>query len=346
MISYADVVIDLQAGDTGKGKVSHALAKNYDIVLRYNGGGNAGHTIYHNGTKVVTHQVPAGIFYNKASIIGPGCVVNLPKLAEEIKMLRAMGFTGNVYVDKRAHVTTEQHILEDSNDNKIGTTRQGIGPTYRDKYSRVGKRVIDVVKYNDESLPYQLVDIHRIFHWSSTPIKILCEGAQGFQLDIDWGDYPYVTSSHCTIGAVCLNGIPPQKIKKIYGVMKAYETYSGFKPIYESAEESIDPTLQEIQKIGNEFGATTGRKRRVRWLSLQETIQAAQINGVTDIIINKLDVLDAISTYGIYDAQLPSGNSHISLLTRDEFINHVEKQLYTHCEHLTNIIWSTSPNNI
>lgn len=339
-IGYADVIVDLQAGDTGKGKVAHAIAEKYHAVLRYNGGANAGHTVYHNGKKVVTHQVPVGIFYGIPSIIGLGCVVNLPKLYEELTMLRDMGFTGQVFVDKRVHVTTEEHLKEDTGDTKIGTTRQGIGPTYRDKYARVGKRIGEIIKYNRSDLPYEVIDLYQFLHGSSRDINILCEGAQGFQIDIDWGDYPYVTSSHCTVGSACLNGIPPHKIRKIYGIMKAYETYSGFKTFNtDSTDQAI---LNKIQELGGEFGATTGRKRQVRWLDMDGVLQAMNINGVTDLIINKIDILDLVEQYGL----IYKGNKVI-FTSGVEFRHAVENVIDngTHTR-VNSIRWSTSPNGI
>lgn len=339
-IGYADVIVDLQAGDTGKGKVAHAIAEKYHAVLRYNGGANAGHTVYHNGVKVVTHQVPVGIFYDIPSIIGPGCVVNLPKLYEEVTMLRDMGFKGTVYVDKRVHVTTEEHLKEDTVDTKIGTTRQGIGPTYRDKYARVGKRIGDVIKYNRTDLPYEVIDIYQFLHGMQRDVNILCEGAQGFQIDIDWGDYPYVTSSHCTVGAACLNGIPPHKIRRIYGIMKAYETYSGFKTFNTSNEDQ--DILNKIQELGGEFGATTGRKRQVRWLDMDGVLQATNINGITDLIINKVDILDAIGQYGLIY------KSHKVIFTNGVEFRQAVENILDNGAHtpINSIRWSTSPNGI
>ena len=293
MIGYADVIVDLQAGDTGKGKVAHALAKDYDMVLRYNGGANAGHTVYHNGQKIVTHQVPIGVLFGIPSYIGLGCVVNIAKLVEEIRMLQSHGIMtdGLVFVDKRAHVVTDEHLIEDSLDLKIGTTRQGIGPAYRDKYARKGKRIgdIDVTSITD----FRVCDIYEILHTGKEK-RILCEGAQGFQIDIDWGDYPYVTSSHCTVGSAILNGIPPQRIADVIGVMKAYETYSGFKKFNNIGDQKI---LDKIQELGAEFGATTGRKRQVRWLDMDGVIKAININGVTELIINKADILEQAGVF-------------------------------------------------
>ena len=346
MLRHADVVIDLQAGDTGKGKVAHHLAREnkYGAVIRYNGGANAGHTIYHEGKKIVTHQVPVGAFYNIPCIIGPGCVVNLIQLHNEMAMLREHGFTVRLYIDKRCHVTTEEHLSEDGKDMKIGTTRQGIGPTYRDKYARTGMRIGDLVKYADPSLPYELIDIYQFLYGRPVSnLDVLLEGAQGFQIDIDWGDYPYVTSSHCTVGSVALNGVAPRYWRNVYGVMKAYETYSGFKTFnngYENAK--AQPFLDKIQELGQEFGATTGRKRQVRWLDLDGVIQAMYINNITDVIINKVDILDQVGLYGVF----ARGKFH-EFKTPNGFRGFVEDHISTYYKPtLNSITWSTSPEKI
>ena len=336
MISYADVIVDLQAGDTGKGKVAHALAKDYDMVLRYNGGANAGHTVYHNGQKVVTHQVPIGVLFGIPSVIGLGCVVNIPKLSEELQMLQDLGFkTDNLLmVDKRAHIVTDEHLEEDSLDLKIGTTRQGIGPAYRDKYARKGIRIgdVDTSMYN-----FWVVDTYELFHNKNNDWRILCEGAQGFQIDIDWGDYPYVTSSHCTIGSAILNGIPPQRIADVIGVMKAYETYSGFKKTF---GDENDPDLQKIQEAGMEFGATTGRKRKVRWLDLDGVIKAININGVTELIINKADILEQVGVFKyVYNETLHE------VSTLEEFQDTVSSIIIEN-DGPHSIKWSMTPNGI
>jgi adenylosuccinate synthase len=337
MIRYADVIVDLQAGDTGKGKVAHALAKDYDLILRYNGGSNAGHTVYHDGKKVVTHLVPIGVLFGIPSVIGFGCVVNLKKLEEEIKELNKAGFNtdGLIFVDERCHLVLDKHIEEDSSDSKIGTTRQGIGPTYRDKYNRTGMRMKDL-GIQPSSL-FHVVDIYDLLHSERHNWRILCEGAQGFQIDIDWGDYPYVTSSHCTIGSAVLNGIPPQKIQKVIGTMKAYETYSGFKTTF---QDENDPILQKIQEVGGEVGATTGRKRKVRWLDLDGVIKAININGVTDLIINKADILQEVGVFRyVYEDKLRECN------TLNEMISEVRNILYD-VSQVKNIIWSMTPNGI
>lgn len=341
MIRHADIVVDLQAGDTGKGKVAHWLAKNnnYDAVLRYNGGANAGHTIYHQGQKVVTHQVPVGVFYNIPSVIGIGCVVHLPKLREELEMLEKLGFSAPMMVDARCHVTQDKHLREDGTDTKIGTTRQGIGPTYRDKYGRTGTRIQEVLKYNSWDIPYDMIDTYSYFHGDNREMTVLCEGAQGFQIDIDWGDYPYVTSSHCTSGAVALNGIPPRTWRKVYGVMKAYETYSGFKTFNDKGDQDV---LDKIQEAGQEFGATTGRKRQVRWMHLEGVIQAMYINDVTDLIINKVDVMEQVGKFGV----VFRGTRHM-FDTLTQFKAFVEDTIRWHYRApLHSITWSTSPEQV
>jgi len=290
MIRFADVIVDLQAGDTGKGKVAHSLCKNgeYTHVVRYNGGGNAGHTIYHNNRKIVTHFVPCGVLYGIKSIIGPGCVVNIDKLVKEIAELELNGITvmGNLFIDKRVHIITDEHIVEDSYDTKIGTTKTGNGPCYRDKYFRKGLRA-----ENETFISPMLIDIYEEFH-GEKEVTVLFEGAQGFELDIDWGDYPYVTSSHCTIGSAILNGVPPQKIRNVYGVAKAYRTYVGAK-LFEGGSEHFEKIRQE----GGEFGATTGRPRQIKWLDINDLQKAININGVNVLIINKIDILESVGIF-------------------------------------------------
>ena len=341
-IKYADVIVDLQSGDTGKGKVAHHLAKSgeYDYVLRYNGGSNAGHTVYHNGVKVVTHQVPVGVLHGIKSIIGPGCVVNIDKMQEELDQLRSAGIVtdGLLFVDMRAHVITDRHLDDDAKDNRIGTTKQGIGPAYRDKYDRTGTRIGDIVWHPEDVLPFKIIDIYQTLHATKEYFRILCEGAQGFNLDIDWGDYPYVTSSHCTVGSVCLNGIPPHKIRKVFGVIKAYETYVGNKTTF---TDENDPTFKRIQTVGNEFGATTGRPRKVNWLNLDSVIPAMHINGVTDLIINKMDVLEEVESFGVIH-----DNSVRRFTASDKLIQFVDGVLHEQSYRHLRIIWSKTPHGI
>lgn len=341
-IQFADVIVDLQYGDTGKGKVANHLARTkfYDFVLRYNGGSNAGHTVYHNNVKLVTHQVPVGVLHGVKSIIGPGCVVNLDKLHQEIEMLKSNGIPikGFLYVDKRAHVVTQRHLEIDGGDTDIGTTKQGIGPAYTDKYARKGVRIGDIDL--SETLPDVIVtDVYNLFFVDAAEYTILCEGAQGFYLDVDWGNYPYVTSSHCTVGSVCLNGIPFNKIRKVYGVMKAYETYVGNNEDY---SDPNDPILNKIQDVGKEFGATTGRKRKVNWMNIDNVIRAMNVNGVTDLIINKIDVLEEVNQFSVF----ASGGKLLHFTNSDVFCKFVNLSLTDDHEKNIKIIWSRSPNTI
>lgn len=331
MIEYADVIVDLQAGDTGKGKVAHHLCKQkdeYDTVIRYNGGGNAGHTVYHNGEKVVTHFVPVGVLYGITSIIGPGCVVDPIKLEEELDQLEVVrpDVRKNLWIDKRVHIIRPEYIEEDSKDTEIGTTRTGNGPAYRNKYGRTGLRAEDCY----ETQGY-LCDIYEYLH-SLPSRRILFEGAQGFELDIDWGDYPYVTSSHCTVGSAILNGVPPQLIRKVWGVSKAYRTYVGAKEF-----EGDDPIFQKIREVGKEFGATTGRPRQVDWINLNDLIIAININGVTDLVINKLDVLEKVGIIKGYRY-----NKLTDFRSIENFKDVIEDFLIRRCPTLTNIHFSHS----
>lgn len=314
MIEYADIIVDLQHGDTGKGKVAHNLASTpgeYTHVIRYNGGHNAGHTIYHNGTKLVTHIVPCGVIHGIKSIIGPGCVVHIPSLLEELNQLKQAGFdTSLVKIDKRVHLVTEHHLKEEQNESKIGTTKKGNGPAYRDKYSRKGLRVESIDIYPD--LSDRIIDIYDELYGEQR-CRILFEGAQGFNLDVDWGDYPYVTSSHCTAGSACLNGVPPTKIRHIYGIAKVYETYVGSKKF-----EGDDSLFAKIRELGDEYGATTGRARQVNWLDLDQLQKAININGVTHLIFNKLDILEQVGVYKLYQ-----GESVLSYNLSDQFIKHI-----------------------
>jgi len=283
----ADVVLGLQHGDESKGKVSYNLAKNpeYTHVVRFNGGANAGHTIYHEGEKCITHLLPAGVFFNKTSIIGPGCVINVKTLFEEIEELESKGIKAfdNLRIAHNAHIVTDKHLNEDSKDVKIGTTKRGIGQCYTDKFARRGIRAEDV---DEPLLRSRLVDSIDELHGDG--VVALFEGAQGFCLDIDHGDYPFVTSSNTGIGAVLNSGIPAQAIRRVYGVAKIYETYVGAK----SFEPHDQVFWHTIRRLGEEFGATTGRPRQCNWMNWERLQRAIKVNGVTDLIINKIDVLE------------------------------------------------------
>ena len=289
----ADVVVDLQYGDCGKGKVTHHLCKTegYTHVVRYNGGCNAGHTIYHNGKRFITHHIPAGVFFGIKSIIGPGCVVNPKQFFKELEELKEGGIetAGSIYIAKNTHVITDAHLEEDSSDSRIGTTKRGNGPAYRDKYGRDGLRAEDVPELKE-----YLIDVYDELH-NTEDAKILFEGAQGFGLDIDWGDYPYVTSSHCTVAAALLNGVPPQAIRKVWGVAKMYETYVGAKKFQPSGD-----IFNMMRKLGYEYGATTGRPRQCNWMDWGLVEKAINVNGVTDVVFNKVDVLEQLGHWSLY----------------------------------------------
>jgi adenylosuccinate synthase len=331
MIKYADAVVDLAFGDSGKGKVSSYLAssKDYSHVVRFSGSNNAGHTIYIGGKKIVTHSIPVGVLHGVKSIIGPGCVLNVDHFFNELNEIEQAGIktSGLVFISENTHIITNEHLEEDRKDTKIGTTKRGNGPAYRDKYDRKGVRASEV----SDLKPY-LTDIYSEFY-SQDKASILFEGAQGFYLDVDWGDYPYVTSSHCTVGSAIMNGVPPQKIRKIYGVVKAYETYVGAKTF-----EPNDPIFNQIRELGAEYGATTGRPRQCNWLNLDGLIKAANINGVTDLIVNKVDILRQLDCWNLYHK-----NNLINFQSEREMYHYISLNLP---QQIQNIYWSDNPNDI
>jgi len=335
----ADIVIGLSYGDEGKGKVTHHLLRegDYTHCLRFNGGCNAGHTIYHEGQKFVTHHIPAGVFFGVKSIIGSGCVVNLEQFYNEIKMLETAGITttGLVYISKNAHIITDAHLEEDGRDTSIGTTKRGNGPAYRDKYSRKGLRAGEHPELIKGSY---LIDLYREFYEQGSPPVILCEGAQGFGLDIDWGEYPYVTSSHCTTAGALLNGIAPRAVRKVYGVTKAYDTYVGARDFHGKGR-----VFNLIQQTGNEFGATTGRPRQCNWLNIRALQRAMNVNGVTDLIINKVDILRQVEKWNLrsYD------NDAIFIQLGNEIAwkQYIKKYLRADKQNIK-IVFSESPERI
>ncbi|HEY4512524.1 MAG TPA: adenylosuccinate synthetase [Candidatus Paceibacterota bacterium] len=312
-----DIIVDLQYGDCAKGKVAHHLCKKkkYTHVLRYNGGCNAGHTIYHDGKKFVTHHIPAGVFFGVKSIIGSGCVLDPEQFLKEIKELEDGGIDvkEKIFVARNTHIITPKHKEEDGSGGKIGTTKRGNGPAYRDKYARTGIRAESL----SELKPY-LIDLYDEFSdGKNKNLNILCEGAQGFGLDIDWGDYPYVTSSHCTTAGALLNGIPYSAVKNVWGVAKIYETYVGLKKF-----EPNEPIFQKMRDIGEEYGATTGRPRQCNWMNMQMLEKAIKINGVTHAVFSKLDVLEKLKVWKVID-----GGKDISFKSEKEMKNYISKAL-------------------
>ncbi|MBP3419888.1 MAG: adenylosuccinate synthase [Marinifilaceae bacterium] len=334
-----DVLLGLQWGDEGKGKVVDVLTPKYDLVTRFQGGPNAGHTLEFNGEKYVLRSIPSGIFQGgKVNIIGNGVVLDPLLFKNEAEALAASGhdLTKRLYISKKAHLILPTHRVLDAayeaakGDSKIGTTGKGIGPTYTDKISRNGVRVGDIL-YNFEekyaiakakhekilkSLNYEyditelerewfagieylkqfnLVDSEHVINKAIAEGKsVLAEGAQGTMLDIDFGSYPFVTSSSTICAGSCAGmGVAPNKIGDVYGIFKAYCTRVGAGPF---PTESFDEVGDQLCTLGHEFGSVTGRKRRTGWIDLVALRYAVMINGVTKLIMMKSDVMDTFET--------------------------------------------------
>lgn len=332
-----DVILGLQWGDEGKGKIVDYFAPHYDVVARFQGGPNAGHTLYVNGQKMVLHQIPSGIFHqNTINIIGNGVVLDPVTLKKECNKVAAMGIDvkKNLFISERTNIIVPTHRALDKaselqkGESKIGSTLKGIGPAYMDKTGRNAIRVGDLLDKNFISQYIKLRLKHQklldnfnfnedisaweeeffdaleflrtlnivngeyfINHKISEGKKVLAEGAQGSMLDIDFGTFPFVTSSNTISAGVCTGlGVSPKQINEVIGVTKAYCTRVGSGPFPTELE---DATGEEIRKIGNEFGATTGRPRRCGWIDLVALRYACMINGVTKIVITKADVLDS-----------------------------------------------------
>jgi adenylosuccinate synthase len=294
----SDIVIGLQFGDEGKGKVVYHLIKNekYDFCVRYNGGPNAGHTIYVDGKKVVTHQIPSGALHSIPSLIGSSCMVDPRKLEDELKMCEEVGVTNIrdlVKVAYNCHIIQEKHIDDDKKSDKVGSTHCGMGPAYSDKYRRTGVRVYDT--FGDTICGCEVVKPTE-YLYSIPNAKILFEGAQGYLLDINWGMYPYVTSTHCDTGYITSTGVSPRTISDVFGVAKIYTTYVGTMKY-----QPDDEIFNKLGTLGGEFGATTGRKRQCNWMDLNLLINAVKVNGVNKLIINKCDILEQLGTFKLYD---------------------------------------------
>lgn len=336
-----DLLLGLQWGDEGKGKIVDAITSNYDIIARFQGGPNAGHTIEFDGHKHVLHTIPSGIFNdNSINIIGNGVVIDPGIFLKEINGLNKfnLDLNKNLFISKRAHIILPTHKIIDASSEaskgkkKIGSTLKGIGPTYMDKTGRNGIRVGDIIddswqiKYNNlkekhlklisnfnqkvelsldqlETEFFEGIECIKSFklieseNYLNNAIiegkKILAEGAQGSLLDIDFGTYPYVTSSNTTSAGACSGlGVPPNKIKNIRGIFKAYTTRVGSGPF---PTELFDSIGEKIRDVGHEYGATTGRDRRCGWLDLVALKYSIQINGVTELNIMKSDVLSSIN---------------------------------------------------
>ncbi len=333
-----DVILGLQWGDEGKGKIVDYFANNYDLIARFQGGPNAGHTLYVDGKKIVLHQIPSGIFHeDKTNLIGNGVVLDAITLKKECDNVAAFGvdYKKNLYISERTHLILPTHRAIDKaselakGNEKIGSTLKGIGPAYMDKTGRNGLRVgnlldksftteyiklrlkhqklLDSFNFQEdistwEEEFFEALDFLREFkivngeYFINKKIqegqRVLAEGAQGSMLDVDFGTFPFVTSSSTISAGVCTGlGVAPQKIKEVFGVSKAYCTRVGSGPF---PTELHDETGELLRKTGNEFGSTTGRPRRCGWIDLVALQFACMINGVTQIIMTKADILDGL----------------------------------------------------
>jgi adenylosuccinate synthase len=346
-----DVILGLQWGDEGKGKIVDFFAPNYDVVARFQGGPNAGHTLYVNDKKVVLHQIPSGIFHqNIVNLIGGGVVLDPVTLKRECDTVASFGINvkENLYISARTNIIVPTHRALDKASEvskgaeKIGSTLKGIGPAYMDKTGRNAirmgdlldksfvtnyiklrlkhQRLLDSLHFNEdisdwEDEFFEAVEFLRTLNVVNAEYfindkitagkKILAEGAQGSMLDIDFGTFPFVTSSNTISAGVCTGlGVAPQKIKDVIGVTKAYCTRVGSGPF---PTELFDETGDELRKIGSEFGATTGRPRRCGWIDLVALQYACMINGVTKIVMTKADVLDSFKQLNMCTSYLVDG---------------------------------------
>ena len=345
-----DVVLGLQWGDEGKGKIVDVLAGRYPAVARFQGGPNAGHSLHFDGHNFVVRSIPSGIFREgSTNIIGSGVVLDPITFREECGNISKMGIDpkAKLNISKKAHLNLPTHRLLDAayeaaaGKSKIGSTLKGIGPTYTDKISRHGLRVGDILapdfKARFEKLKNRHLQLLKDLNFECDPEKdeaewmsaieflkefnlidceyfvndwldekpMLAEGAQGSLLDIDYGSYPYVTSSSTTVGGVCTGlGVAPSRVGHVYGIFKAYCTRVGSGPF---PTELFDETGEKIRKIGNEFGAVTGRPRRCGWLDLVALKYTVMIDGVTDLIMMKSDCLDTFGTIKVCTSYMIDG---------------------------------------
>lgn len=353
-MTKVDVLLGLQWGDEGKGKIVDVLSGQYDIIARFQGGPNAGHTLEFDGQKHVLHTIPSGIFHpGTMNLIGNGVIIDVNILKRELEALKQKGVdpSKNLMISKKAHLITPTHRMLDAayekskGENKIGSTLKGIGPTYTDKVARVGLRIGDSLGDNFKEKFNRLKEDHiRILnsynydyttetidgllleeyenqwleameyikeipfidseHYINSQLKagkkMLAEGAQGSLLDIDFGSYPFVTSSNTTTAAVCTGlGIAPSRIGKVYGIFKAYCTRVGSGPFPSELEDLVGQSLRDY---GHEYGSTTGRPRRCGWLDLPALNYAVMLNGVTDLVITKADVMDTFDKISVCTA--------------------------------------------
>jgi len=343
MIERTDIVLGCSYGDEGKGKVVYDLLKKnkYDLCVRFNGSGNAGHTIYENGVKYVVHQLPVGILLNNVyNLIASDCLIDIQRLKGELESLKEKGIDtgGRLFISKACHIITNECIEYDRQNNKVGTTGSGIGPTYSQKMLRTGIRVEDV-SHELVGLGITIVDMRKF--WTSSFVKdhvkkVLLEGAQGFELDINWTNhYPYCTSSTCTLGGAINTGVPLKSIKDIYGITKAYDTYVG---TYNFQPPQYDTMLNLLGDLGHEYGSTTGRRRQCNFLNLDHLVEALTLNNCNKCIINKADIIQQANIYRLYyDNELLV---FIDFSSMQNFINERLNQLNIE------VIYSFSPDCI
>ncbi|MBO7446398.1 MAG: adenylosuccinate synthase [Bacteroidales bacterium] len=359
-----DILLGLQWGDEGKGKIVDVVTPDYDVVARFQGGPNAGHSLEFNGIRHVLHIIPSGIFHKeKTNIIGNGVVIDPITFEEEIQALVKMGLTptDNLLISKKAHLIMPTHRLLDAAQEakkgagKIGSTLKGIGPTYTDKTARSGLRVCDLYSANFEEKYQHLLNQHkeqlRQYHYDFSETlpeletrwkqslatlrqfqaidseyvlyeylqegrRVLAEGAQGTLLDLEFGAYPFVTSSNTiAAGAFTGLGLDPHFAGKVIGIVKAYCTRVGSGPF---PTELFDETGERLRTIGNEFGATTGRPRRCGWLDLIALKYALMINGVTDIALTKADVMSDFDTIHVCTAYKVNGELTTRMPTEND----------------------------
>lgn len=381
-----DLLLGLQWGDEGKGKIVDVLTKNYDIIARFQGGPNAGHTLEFDGIKHVLHTIPSGIFHPQASnIVGNGVVIDPVIFKKELENLLPFGvdFGKKLLISRKAHIILPTHRLLDAASEKakgaakIGSTLKGIGPTYMDKTGRNGIRIGDLelaswekkyrslaskheamIAFYNVDLDYDLQALEKDFFEAIDFLKdrlqfidseahladaqndgkkILAEGAQGSLLDIDFGTYPFVTSSNTTAAGACTGlGVAPNAIKNVFGIFKAYTTRVGSGPF---PTELFDETGKTIAKVGHEFGATTGRARRCGWLDLVALKYAVQVNGVTELMMMKADVLSGIEELHICTAYQYNGKTitHLPYTLDDAVIEPVYTKLEGWKEDLTKL---------
>ena len=360
-IEFTDVVLGISYGDEAKGICSYDLLKknSHNLCVKFNGGPNAGNTIYiesppdntnnnspitNNNSpsyrKMVLHMLPIGMAkLDVFNLISSDCVVDIKKLKKELDYVKSYGIdiTGRLFISKACHIITDDNINYDIANNLVGSTASGIGPTYANKMLRIGKRVEDY-REEFEAMGIQIVDMRKF--WYSDFVKnnikgVLLQGSQGFELDINWcGHYPYCTSSTCTLAGAINTGFPLKTLRNVYGIAKIYDTYVGamqFQPL-------DDNNLNIIGDHGHEFGSTTGRRRQCNYLNLDAMIEGLQINNCNICIINKVDILDDLGIFKLYNKNILREFSNLN-----DMKNFIIKELGIDVPDVKEVIFSGSP---